>query len=89
MSVTIVIKFKAQPGEEADLIHRLRNFGEDVFRLLRENEWGKVDIDEVDRATAEFAVTGIKQANRLRLMRWLAEEAARQHLIITLEEVAG
>ncbi len=87
MSATILIRFRAAPGEEPGvLIHRLRNFGEDVFRQLRESEWGKVDIDEIDCATEEFTVTHIKQANKLRLMRWLAEEAARQHLAVTLEE---
>lgn len=84
---TILIKFSAGPGEEAGaMVHRLRNFGEDVFRQLRDTNWGDIDLDEVDRATSEFAVRGIKQAERQRLARWLQDEAARQQLIVSLED---
>ncbi|HEV2514034.1 MAG TPA: hypothetical protein VGV07_02200 [Devosia sp.] len=87
MPETILIRFTASPGEEAEsMAHRLRNFGEDVFRRLRDNEWGEIDLDEVDLATSELLITGIKQANRRRLARWLEEEAARQHLIVSIEE---
>ncbi|WP_439603208.1 hypothetical protein [Devosia sp.] len=87
MSGTILIKFSAGPGEEAgSLAHRLRNFGEDVFRHLRDTNWGEIDLDEVDLATSEFAVRGIKQAERQRLARWLQDEAARQQLIVSLED---
>ena len=87
MAGTILIRFTASPGEEAgSMVHRLRNFGEDVDRVLRDNNWGEIDHDEVDHATWEFAVTGIRQTNQRRLASWLEEEAARQHLIVSIEE---
>ncbi|MBL8591966.1 MAG: hypothetical protein JNK01_04725 [Devosia sp.] len=87
MSGTILIKFSAGPGEKAgSLVHRLRNFGEEVFHQLRDTNWGEIGLDEVDLATSEFAVRGIKQAERRRLARWLQDEAARQQLIVSLQD---
>jgi hypothetical protein len=44
-----------EPGEE--LVDRFRNFGEDVYRGLRDR--CSVDIDEIDRATRSFVVRDI------------------------------
>jgi hypothetical protein len=60
MSRTIVIRFPKDQDEEFSLIHRLRNFGEDVFRHLRDSEkgWGEIDLAEVDAATSQFTILG-------------------------------
>ncbi len=51
MSRTVVIHFEPLPGEESGLlINKLRNYGEDVFRFLRDTPWRTVDLGEVDRA---------------------------------------
>lgn len=58
--------------------HQWRNFGEDVYRELRES--CKVSIDEVDASTEEFFVRGV----HMRRMRATAErvrEIADRNLI--------
>ena len=40
-----------------DLVHQWRNFGEDVYRELREE--CDISIDEIDASTSEFFVRGI------------------------------
>jgi hypothetical protein len=40
-----------------DLIHEFRNFGEDIYRALR-NEC-EVSIQEIDTSTSEFHLRGI------------------------------
>ena len=55
MSVAIKIMISDLPTSE--VIHRFRNFGEDIFRLLRDT--CSVNIEEIDRATDSFVVRGI------------------------------
>ena len=85
MSRTITIHFPAGQAEEFDLIHRLRNFGEDVFRFLRANDWGSVDIEEIDRAISFFSTHDIKRSKLRRLTAWLDAEAERHNLLISME----
>ena len=59
--------------------------GEDVFRRVRDNKWGEVDLDEVDRSTNVFSITNVKASKCRRVARWLEEEAARQFLAVTTE----
>jgi hypothetical protein len=85
MSKSVVIHFEPDQDDEYSLIHRLRNFGEDVFRQLRDNGWGEVSLHEVDRATEHFTVRSIKASKLRTLLRWVEQEAARQHLRVTIE----
>ena len=41
-----------------DIVHRFRNFGEDVYRALRDS--CDIDLDEIDASTHRFLVRGIK-----------------------------
>ena len=75
----------ADQGELPKFDHQFGNFGEDVFRWLRANGWGEVDIDEVDRGGGRFAVTAIAAKNVRRVIKWLKEEAVRQHLPVVVE----
>jgi hypothetical protein len=40
-----------------DLVHQFRNFGEDVYRELRDE--CEVSIQEIDGSTSEFCLRGI------------------------------
>ena len=51
----IIIDFDAEPDERA-LVHRVRNFGEDLYRACRDDGWAEVSLDEVDRATNQLIV---------------------------------
>jgi DNA polymerase III delta subunit len=84
MPHSITIRFKSGQAEACTLIHRLRNYGEDVFRFLRDdhNEWGELDLSEVDAATEQFTVHGVKRSKLRRLLRWIEDEAERQNLCI-------
>jgi hypothetical protein len=42
-----------------DFVHRFRNFGEDVFRALRDS--CSVDIHEIDASTSQFSVRQIPE----------------------------
>ncbi|RYE08552.1 MAG: hypothetical protein EOP22_12970 [Hyphomicrobiales bacterium] len=72
--------------EHLSLLHRFHNFGEDVFSWLRDNRGsGELDFKEVDGPSGQFAVRGIKPHKSAPLVAWLKQEAARQHLAITLD----
>jgi hypothetical protein len=72
--------------EYTSLLHRFHNFGEDVFTWLRDNKGsGEVDFAEVDGPSGKFAIRGIRAHKSRSLLTRLDEEAARQHLTLTLE----
>jgi hypothetical protein len=50
----IIIAFQDSEGE---LIHRIRCFGEDLFREFSRGNKAVIDIHQVDRATNELSVT--------------------------------
>lgn len=82
---TVLVRFV--DDESRELVHRLRNYGEDVFYHLPDAErgMGQVSMDEVDAATSEFSVRGVAQSKVRRLRQWLEEEAARQNLRVSTE----
>ena len=54
MSLRITIAFIADAQSKApgsDLVHRFRNFGEDLYREFRLSGHAKISIDEIDSAT--------------------------------------
>jgi hypothetical protein len=94
----IVIALVAQPsfttrnGQEGfsdeylSLISRFQNFGEDVFRWLRDKKGaGEVDFKETDGPSGQFTVREVKASMLRRVLHWLEEEGARQHLPISLD----
>ncbi|MBZ9864338.1 hypothetical protein LB515_03020 [Mesorhizobium sp. CA15] len=40
---------------EKSTIHRIQNFGEDLWRSFRENKHVEIDLEEIDRAKDEIA----------------------------------
>lgn len=84
---TILIRFPTDQADELILIHRLRNYGEDVYRYTRDNGKGvgELDLDEVDAAVTEFSIRGVAQSKVRKLRKWVEDEAARQNLLVTTE----
>jgi hypothetical protein len=82
---TVVIHFHPEQDERALLIHRLRNFGEEVWTQAREAEWGTVNLREVDRATTQFSVTDVHAKKLRRLTGWIQEKADLRNLRISIE----
>lgn len=64
-----------QPGVE--LAHRFQNFGEDVYRALRDR--CSIDIDEIDRATHMFEVRDIPRRDIGLVLDTIRREIRRHH----------
>ncbi|HLL47318.1 MAG TPA: hypothetical protein VK399_11455 [Longimicrobiaceae bacterium] len=62
---------------DAELVHRFQNFGEDVYRALRDR--CSVDIDEIDRATQSFTVRDIPRRNVGLVVDTIRREIRRHH----------
>jgi hypothetical protein len=58
------------------IVHRFRNFGEDVYRALMDRCY--VDIQEIDRATTSFSVREVHARNVRSISREILVLAA-QH----------
>jgi hypothetical protein len=67
MAKEILIKFDYSGSEEFIFIHRIRNFGEDVYRLTLATRYASTSIDEIDRATSEIRLQA-KSAKTGRMM---------------------
>ena len=84
-SRTIVITAGARSDGEPVSVDQFRNFGADVFRWLRDQKRaGEVDLGEIDRAVVTFAVRHVGAAMCRRVESWVAEEARRQHITVSL-----
>jgi len=60
----IVINFEFSSGRDGN-IHRLRNFGEELYRAFKDDKWASVDLDDVDQATNRLVVH-VYSARRVR-----------------------
>ena len=55
--MTIALDERVHPdAPDADLVHRLRNFGEDLYREFSLSGHADIWIEEIDAATTEFHV---------------------------------
>jgi hypothetical protein len=56
MAWQIVIDFE---GGEASptFVHQLRNFGEDLWRVCKEDGWASMVLEDIDRATNQLTIT--------------------------------
>jgi hypothetical protein len=77
MARKIVINFKLGPDSSSD-IHRIRNFGEDLYRHCRNDGWASISIPDVDRATDQLNVS-IRSARRVRRTAQMIEKLLAQH----------
>jgi hypothetical protein len=67
-----------------DLVHRWRNFGEDVWSKLRTK--CEVSIEEIDASTSEFFVRGIHK-RELRTIATIVRKIAEKNLMSQMVSV--
>jgi hypothetical protein len=72
----IVMTFPEKVSDrDNDLLHRVRNFGETVYRGLREEESAVISLDEVDRAI-DTLVVNVKHNRDLKRITRMLEKTA-------------
>ena len=77
MARQIIIDFK--PGH----IHRMRNFGEALYRATLEDGWASVSLHDIDRATTQLCVT-IRSRRRVRRIASMIQKLLEQHHLADL-----
>jgi len=77
MRPQLVISFA---GDAADtkLVHRVRNFGEDLHRAFETRDDAAISLDEVDVATNELRVT-VKSVSKVRRVAQFLEQVLGDH----------
>lgn len=75
MRVAIKIMISDRPTSE--VIHRFRNFGEDIFRLL--GDTCSVSIQEIDRATDSFVVRDVHRRDLGLVTQTIKRELKKHH----------
>ncbi len=75
MSAAIKIAISDEPT--SDIVHRFRNFGEDVYRSLRDT--CSVSIEEVDASTTSFTVRDIHRRDLGDVTQTIKRELKRHH----------
>jgi len=75
MSVAIKIMISDPPTSE--VVHRFRNFGEDIFHLLKDT--CSVNIEEIDKATDNFVVRGIHRRDLGLVTQTIKRELKKHH----------
>lgn len=76
MSWRVTITFPELATDEAsDRLHRVRNFGETIFRYFRDNGRGFISLAQVDQATRILIVEGIRNRDLKRTLETLKQMA--------------
>jgi hypothetical protein len=73
MARQIIIDFDS-PAD----VHRVRNFGEDLYGACRDDGWASISLAEVDRATNQLRVT-VRSARRVRRVAAMIEKLLERH----------
>ena len=87
MARQIVINFILGPDRSSD-IHRIRNFGEDLYRHCHNDGWASISITDVDRATDQLKVS-IRSARRVRRTAQTIEKLLVQHCLRDIAQLSG
>jgi len=74
MTAAVLVQISDDPTP--DIVHRFRNFGEDVYRALADK--CSVDIDEIDAATTSFVIRNIRRQD-IGVVTELIKKQLRQH----------
>jgi hypothetical protein len=75
MSAAIKIEISDEPTSE--IVHRFRNFGEDVYISLRDA--CLVSLEEVDASTTSFTVRDIRRSNLGSVTKRILRELKKHH----------
>jgi hypothetical protein len=86
MARQIVINFDMGPDRFSD-IHRIRNFGEDLYRHSRDDGWASIAIADVDRATDQLKIS-VRSARRIRRAVQMIEKLLAQHSLSEMASVS-
>lgn len=79
VSTSFKIEISDEPNP--DIVHRFRNFGEDVYGALREH--CTVSLDEIDRATTSFVIREVRKRDRSLIAATIARALRRHHFEAT------
>jgi hypothetical protein len=79
MARQITIEFEMPSGvqDRNRLVHRIRNFGEDLYRLFSRSGEAKIDLREIDR-TADRILVGDIKTRKLRTVASAIEKMLEQ-----------
>ena len=77
----LVIRF--EPGH----IHRIRNFGEELYHALKEDGWGSITLQDIDRATTEMCVA-VHVKRRVRRISNLILRMLEKHNLASIASLA-
>jgi hypothetical protein len=72
-----VIRIQISDEPTAEIVHRFRNFGGDIYRALRDE--CSVSIDEIDASTTSFSVRDIHKKDVGRVTKVIKEELRRHN----------
>ena len=70
-------------GEDADLVHRARNFGEALYSSFRDGSMGAVSLDEADRTTGAMTVHSVHKRDVRRALTLVNGLAAKHFPDVT------
>jgi hypothetical protein len=77
----IIIDFDFRTDQNASTeIHRIRNFGEDLYRACRDDGWASVSLQQVDRATNQLRVA-VRSKRRIRRIASLIRGLLEKHFL--------
>jgi len=85
MARHIVIDFTLGPDRNSD-IHRIRNFGEELWAACRADGWSSISLNDVDRATDQLIVA-VRSARRVRRTVQMIEELLAKHHLASIVRV--
>jgi hypothetical protein len=86
MARQIVINFILGPERSSD-IHRIRNFGEDLYRHCHNDGWASISIADVDRPTDRLKVS-IRSARRVRRTTQMIEKLLARHFLSNIASLS-
>ncbi len=79
MTWRVVIDFSQQESSPA-LIHKIRNFGEDLWRACQRNGWSSISLNDVDGAI-DYLTVVVRSYGRVQRTRKMVEELLTQHFL--------
>jgi hypothetical protein len=89
MAWRIEIDFELPAGgrDRNGLVHRIRNFGEDLYRMFAKSGEARIDIGEVDRAADRLVVDSVK-TRQLRTVSAEIEKMLEQHNLTSVAHLS-
>ena len=79
--MSTAIKIEISDELSSDVVHRFRNFGEDIYRSLRDR--CSVSIDEIDAARTSITIRDIQRRDTGVVTRSIKRELKRHHFADT------